>query len=102
MKGLSARAAAATIAALAALAAGAAIAPAAAACPVCYGQAQAPIFDGARWSVIFLGGLAYALMGGAAAVVIALRRRVRANLEHGPTVPPLPFRPADSPRVKES
>ena len=52
--------------------------------------------------MVFLGGLTYVLMGGAAAVVIALRRRVRASLEQGPTVPPLPFRPEASTRVKES
>jgi hypothetical protein len=66
-------------------------APAAAACPVCYGGAEAPVFDGARWSVVFLGGLTYLLMGGAAAVVIVLRRRVRAELAQGPVAKRLPF-----------
>lgn len=79
---------------MAALAAAASWAPSAAACPVCFGEAEAPIFDGARWSVVFLGGLTYLLMAGAAAVVIALRRRVRANLAQGPVAKRLPFAPS--------
>jgi hypothetical protein len=77
--------------ALAAGAAFAAVAPAAVACPVCYGAAQSPLIDGARWSIVFLGGLIYLLLGGVAAMVFALRRRVRANLAQGSLNPPLAF-----------
>jgi hypothetical protein len=101
---LLARAASAALA-LAALAAILALAPAAAACPVCFGEADDPVLDGARWSVIFLGGLTYTLFGGAAAAVFALRRRVRAaayELDQEPLAEPLPFAPPAKSRDKES
>lgn len=53
----------------------------AAACPVCYGEASGDMIDGAKLSVLFLGGLVYLVIGGAAGVVLALRRRVRKNLD---------------------
>lgn len=49
----------------------------AAACPVCYGEAEDPVIEGTRWSVIFLGGLVYLLFGGAAGIVFAQRRKLR-------------------------
>ncbi len=53
----------------------------AAACPVCYGEASGDMIDGAKLSVLFLGGLVYLVIGGGAGAVIALRRRVRKNLD---------------------
>jgi hypothetical protein len=53
----------------------------AAACPVCYGEAGGDVIDGAKLSILFLGGLVYMVIGGAAGVVLALRRRVRKNLD---------------------
>jgi hypothetical protein len=47
------------------------------ACPVCYGEAEDPMIDGTRWSVIFLGGLVYLIFGGAAGIVFAQRRKLR-------------------------
>lgn len=62
------RAAAATAAAL--------LAPAAAhACAVCYGQAEAPVLDATRLSIVFLLALTYLLLGGGIALFVALRRR---------------------------
>lgn len=57
----------------------------AAACPVCYGEAGGDVIDGAKLSILFLGGLVYVVIGGGAGVVLALRRRVRKNLDrrHG-------------------
>jgi len=49
----------------------------AAACPVCYGDAEDPVIDGTRWSVIFLGSLVYLMFGGAAGIVFAQRRKLR-------------------------
>lgn len=48
------------------------------ACPVCYGQAESSVIDGAKLSVIFLGALVYLLIGGGIALaVVAHRRAVR-------------------------
>ncbi len=47
------------------------------ACPVCYGAADNAMIDGAKASVLFMGALVYCLLGGVAAMVIALRRRAR-------------------------
>jgi len=57
----------------------------AAACPVCYGEAGGDVIDGAKLSILFLGGLVYVVIGGGAGAVLALRRRVRKNLDrrHG-------------------
>jgi len=49
----------------------------AAACPVCFGDTDDPVVDGVRWSVIFLGGLVYLLLGGGVAMFIILRRRAQ-------------------------
>lgn len=64
------------------------LAPDAAACPVCYGEGEGSTFTAAKLSVVFLGGLVYVLFGGAAAVVVALRRRVRADLVSAPPTEP--------------
>jgi uncharacterized membrane protein YphA (DoxX/SURF4 family) len=64
-------------AALAALAVVLAFAADAAACPVCFGDTEDQVAEGARWSMVFLGALVYLLIGGGLAVVLALRRRVR-------------------------
>ncbi len=63
---------------LAALALAILLAAEAAACPVCFGETddQAAV-DGVRWSVVFLGALVYALMGGGVAMFLVLRRRAR-------------------------
>ncbi|MEM7482231.1 MAG: hypothetical protein AAF481_13730 [Acidobacteriota bacterium] len=47
------------------------------ACPVCYGEAEEPVIDGARWSIIFLGGLLYAMIGGGLTLFLLLRRRAQ-------------------------
>lgn len=62
-----------------------AAAPEALACPVCYGGADNGIIDGAKLSVMFLGGLVYAVIGGGVAFFYALRRHVRrlADPRHG-------------------
>lgn len=55
------------------------------ACAVCYGQAQGDVISGAKLSIVFLGALVYAVIGGGVGVLFALRRRVRRNLDphHG-------------------
>ena len=47
----------------------------AAACPVCYGNAEGQVIDGAKASVAFMGILVYAVMGGGVAMVVVSRRR---------------------------
>ena len=47
----------------------------AAACPVCYGNAEGQVIDGAKASVAFMGVLVYAVMGGGVAMVVVSRRR---------------------------
>jgi hypothetical protein len=50
----------------------------AAACPVCFGETDDEhIANGVRWSMVFLGALVYLVIGGGAAMVLVLRRRVR-------------------------
>lgn len=51
------------------------------ACPVCYGEADNSVIDGAKLSVLFLGALVYVVIGGGVGLVFALRRRVRKNLD---------------------
>jgi len=58
------------------------IAPRVWACPVCYGESDSGFLDGARLSVIFMGILTYALIGGGLGIFLALRRRVR-RLQEG-------------------
>jgi hypothetical protein len=55
------------------------------ACAVCYGQAEGDVISGAKLSILFLGALVYAVIGGGVGVLVALRRRVRRNLDphHG-------------------
>lgn len=78
------------LAVLLALLGGATLAATAGACPVCYGEADSSVLDGARWAVVFLGALVYALMGGGVAMVVMSRRRLRrrgepaAGTEPGP------------------
>lgn len=45
------------------------------ACPVCFGEAEAPVLDGARWSVVFLGVLVYLVLAGAGVVFWLVRRK---------------------------
>lgn len=58
-----------------------AFAVSAGACPVCFGEAEAPILDGARWSVVFLGGLVYLLLGGVGTAFWLVRRNALKQLE---------------------
>lgn len=51
------------------------VAGSAGACPVCFGDAEAPVLDGARWSVAFLGGLVYLLLGGVGTAFWFVRRK---------------------------
>jgi hypothetical protein len=51
------------------------------ACAVCYGQAQGDVISGAKLSIAFLGALVYVVIGGGVAMLAALRRRVRRNLD---------------------
>lgn len=66
-----------TLAVFVALAVAVLAAPRAFACPVCYGEADSGILDGARLSVIFMGLLTYGMIGGGLGIFLALRRRVR-------------------------
>lgn len=52
-----------------------AVTASAGACPVCFGSAEAPILDGARWSVAFMGGLVYLLLGGVGTGFWLVRRK---------------------------
>lgn len=56
-------------------------APFAAACPVCFGEAEAPILDGARLAVVFMAVLVYLVLMGALFMVLAVRRKVRKTRE---------------------
>jgi hypothetical protein len=53
----------------------------AAACPVCFGEAEGEVIEGTQWSVAFLGALVYGLIGGAGALVLVQRRRLRRQSE---------------------
>lgn len=54
---------------------------AAVACPVCYGQADNAVIDGAKLSVVFLGALVYLLIGGGIALAVVAHRRAVKNLD---------------------
>ncbi|MEM7051975.1 MAG: hypothetical protein AAF604_20070 [Acidobacteriota bacterium] len=47
------------------------------ACPVCFGEAEDPTLDAARWSVIFLGSLLYTVLASGCLLFFLLRRRAR-------------------------
>lgn len=64
-------------AAVAACALALAFAADAAACPVCFGETDEHVAQGVRWSMVFLGGLVYLVIGGGLAMFLALRRRAR-------------------------
>lgn len=51
------------------------------ACPVCYGEADNSVIDGAKLSVIFLGALVYVLIGGGIALAVVAHRRAVKNLD---------------------
>lgn len=53
----------------------------ASACPVCYGAAEGEVIEGAKLSVIFMGALVYAVMGGGVAMVVVARRRAASSSE---------------------
>lgn len=55
----------------------------ASACPVCYGQAEGKMIDGAKLSVFFMGGLVYSVMGGGVALAFVAARRARREQEEG-------------------
>ena len=54
-----------------------AVASASMACPVCFGESDSPIVKGAEYSILFMMGVTYALIGGGLATAIFLRRRQR-------------------------
>lgn len=54
-----------------------AVALPAAGCPVCYGEAEGDIISGTKWSVAFLGGLVYLLLGGVGGLVLVQRKRLQ-------------------------
>jgi hypothetical protein len=56
----------------------------AAACPVCYGEAEGEVVEGTQWSVAFLGGLVYLVMGGGVGMVVMQRRRVQNRADSRP------------------
>lgn len=70
-----------TVRMLVALTLGWLVAAPAFACPVCYGQAEGSVIDGAKLSVIFLGALVYVLIGGGIALAIVVHRRAVKNLD---------------------
>jgi len=51
------------------------------ACPVCYGEADNAVIDGAKLSVIFMGALVYVLIGGGIALAVIVHRRAVKNLD---------------------
>lgn len=70
-----------TVRTVATLAAGWLLAAPAFACPVCYGEAEGSVIDGAKLSVIFLGALVYLLIGGGVALAVVVHRRAVKNLD---------------------
>ena len=47
------------------------------ACPVCFGESDAPIVQGAEMSILFMMGVTYTLIGSGVAAFFVLRRRRR-------------------------
>lgn len=54
------------------------------ACSVCYGAAESPVLDGMNWSILFMLGLTYLLLGSFAAFFFYLRRREKMFCEEPP------------------
>lgn len=44
-------------------------------CPVCFGESDSPIAQGANLSILFMACLTYLTIGGGVAAVVVLRRR---------------------------
>lgn len=90
-------------AALAGLALAALWALPALACPVCYGEAEGGVIDGAKLSIAFLGGLVYlVLFGGVGMVVLVRRRALQANdPRHGLHLVPVTGAGGDDPDPPE-
>lgn len=57
------------------------------ACAVCYGEPGNPLTEGAKWGVIFLGGVIFSVLSCFAGVFIFWSRRAAA-LERGDLQPP--------------
>ncbi len=53
----------------------AALAAPAMGCPVCFGESDSPIAQGANLSILFMACLTYLTIGGGLAAVVVLRRR---------------------------
>ena len=47
------------------------------ACAVCFGPTDAPMAQGLEWSIVFMIGLTYGLIGGGAGFVIWRRRQAQ-------------------------
>ena len=47
------------------------------ACPVCFGETDSPMVKGAEYSILFMMGMTYTLIGGGVATAVFLRRRGR-------------------------
>lgn len=47
------------------------------ACPVCFGETDSPMVKGAEYSILFMMGMTYALIGGGLAAAFFLRRRCK-------------------------
>ncbi len=59
------------------LAAMLAVAAPALACPVCFGESDSPIVEGAERSILFMIGVTYTVIGSGVAAFVVLRRRSR-------------------------
>ena len=47
------------------------------ACPVCFGESDSPIIEGAQSSMLFMIGVTYTVIGSGVAAFVVLRRRSR-------------------------
>ena len=54
-----------------------AVAVPALACPVCFGESDSPIVEGAERSILFMIGVTYTVIGSGVAAFVVLRRRSR-------------------------